>query len=157
MPKLIIPVGIPGCGKSTLFSAFNHTNMRCVETDGIREEMVKAGRLKSVNDMSCNSEVFDKFYERITDHLLDGFDVYADATNLQPFARGQLVDCADQAHAETLLLVFTNPSVAVTRNQKRERVVPADAMVRMLEQYEKALKAIPDEQYGRVIYIEGVA
>lgn len=156
MPKLFIPVGIPGCGKTTLANrVLLHTNLRIVSTDDIREDMVKLGLLEDVGDMSRNEEVFDVFHARIEDHLLDNFDVVADATNLRDFAREKLRAIAERTHAETILLVFTNPSVAVHRNQRRSRVVPAEAMVKMLGQYEKALQDIPSETYGVVVNIDG--
>lgn len=155
MPKLFIPVGIPGCGKTTLANrVLMHNNLRVVGTDDIREELVQDGLLKDVHDMSQNKEVFKRFYERIDDHLLDHFDVVADATNLRDFAREELRNLAERVGAETHLLVFTNPSVAVRRNLKRERVVAAEAMVRMLGQYEKALQDISTETYATVTYIE---
>lgn len=156
MSKLFIPAGIPGCGKSTLATrVLNHTNLRIVEADAIRLEMTAEGLLEGVDDMSCNKEVFVRWHARIENHLLDGLDVYADATNLRDFAREKLRGIAERTGAETHLLVFTNPSVAVHRNLKRDRVVPPEAMVNMLEQYERALQDIPSETYSTVTYIEG--
>lgn len=154
--KLFIPVGVPGCGKSTFAQrVLMHNNLHIIATDDIREELVKEGLLESVNDMSRNTEVFEKYHERIADRLLDHFDVVADATNLRDFAREKLRSIAERVGAETHLIVFTNPSVAVWRNLKRDRVVPPEAMVKMLEQYERALTDIPTETYNTVTYIEG--
>lgn len=153
--KLFIPVGVPGCGKSTFAErVLNHTNLRIVSTDGIREELVKAGKLKSVSDMSCNKEVFAKFYHRIEDHLLDHFDVYADATNLTNNARAKFWDISDHTGSEMHVIVFTNLVNAINRNRKRDRMVDSEPMIRMLSQYEKALGDIPTERYSTVTYVE---
>lgn len=155
MSKLFLPIGIPGCGKSTFASrVLMHNNLRVVETDAIREDLVKAGRLQSVNDMSRNKEVFAKFHAYIEDHLLDGFDVFADATNLTSSARHKLRQIADLRGAEIHLFIFTNLLAAVNRNRKRDRVVEPEPMVRLLGQYEKALQEIPQEIYASVTYIE---
>lgn len=159
MPKLIIPVGIPACGKTTFARVLTHVNLIVVSTDEIRGRYVKTGALKTINDMSRNKDVFESFHMIIEDSLLDGMDVYADATNLQPFARKHLSDIAQRVGAEMHLIVFTNLSVAVSRNAKRtpDRIVPAEVVVRMLDQYEKALADIPTETYTSLTYIEGVS
>lgn len=158
MPKLFIPVGIPGCGKTTFVARIlMHNNLKVVETDDIRAEMVGEDLLQSVSDMSRNDEVFRRFHQRIEDHLLDGFDVYADSTALRDFARAKFRDIAERVGAETHLLVFTNLTSAVNRNAKRQRVVPGDVMVSMIGQYEKALRDIPQESYTTITYIESIS
>lgn len=151
MAKLFIPVGIPGCGKSTLTKIFDHTNMRVVSSDAIREEITG-----DIGDQTRNQEVFAEYHKRIEDHLLDGLDVFADATNLRDFAREKLQAIGERTGADMHLIVFANPKQAVLRNEKRERRVAPDVMVRMLEQYEQALKDIPHEHYSSVTYIEAV-
>lgn len=158
MARLFIPVGIPGCGKSTYAErVLDSDNLKVLETDAIRAEMVEEGLLESVSDMSKNEAVFDRFHLDISEALTSDYDVYADATNLRDFARQRLRVLAEEDGAETVLLFFHNVTQAVSRNVKRERVVPADVMVRMLEQYEKARRDIPQEQYTIVINIESIS
>lgn len=156
MPRLFIPVGVPGCGKST-YAERVMNNVVVLSTDYSRARMVEAGLLESVSDMSRNNEVFDRFHEDIEDRLMNGIDVYADATNLRDFARERLRKIAEKTEAETIVLFFHNVTQAVSRNIRRERVVPADVMVNMLGQYEKARRDIPQEDYTIVIDIEGVS
>lgn len=158
MSKLFIPVGIPGCGKTTLAtSVLRHNGLLTISTDDIRAEYVKAGKLESVNDMSMNKAVFAKFYKRIEDKLLDYNDVFADATNLRASDRKKLKQIADRVGAETHVFVFTNLMAAILGNKKRDRTVPADVMVKMLENYERSLREIPTEGYATVTYIESMA
>jgi predicted kinase len=136
--ELIIPVAIPGCGKSTFGAImFNGPNDRIHSTDAIREEL--AG---NAQDQSKNDDVFKTFHDRIYSDLVDGHRVYADATNLTPRARQELRDIAGAVlftwgiPVGIRLIVFSNVPQGVHRNQKRDRVVPDHAMHRMLEQWE---------------------
>jgi predicted kinase len=167
-PSLIIPVGVPGCGKSTFAEKFFDKITDCIaSTDAIRSLM------GDVNDQSNNDEVFRRFHQSIHDDLSDGFRVFADATNLTTRARSTLRALAAQASEERAvtyrdltpeqirvqvhLIVFRNPDQAVFRNLKRERVVPHDAMLRMLENYEKFSIDLAQERhlYDTVTEIRG--
>lgn len=140
MAKLIIPIGIPGCGKSTWSARyFDHV----ISTDRIREKM------GDINDQSKNDEVFDKFHTNVRDYLeltLPVASVVADATNLTRRARMKLYEIADEAGAEVHIFLFTNNVQALDRNLMRERTVPNDAMLRMLANYEKTLAELPQER-----------
>lgn len=129
--KLFIPVGIPGCGKST----FVQTHLSCAiehSTDAIREELTGDASSQVKNDT-----VFKLFHERIALDLDVGYDVFADATNLTRKARAMLWHIADDYEAEQHLIIFGNCDQAVVRNQRRARVVPEQAMLRMLENFER--------------------
>lgn len=142
MSQLIIPVGIPGCGKSTWGEQFfNKSTDQIVSTDRIRES------LGDVNDQSRNDEVFEEYHRFIGECLEDGFRVYADATNLRHFAREILVKIGLLAEAEIHLVIFANPDQALSRNLKRQRVVPQDVMIRMLDQYEDFRLVLPQEAH----------
>jgi predicted kinase len=153
IPNLLVPIGIPGCGKSSLATSL-FPDAFVVSTDEIREELHPGVEF----DASRNSEVFDLYHDRIASHLTAGVSVYADATNLQGFARERLIDIADSSvYAELHYIVFTNKDQAVRRNTERDRVVPPEAMLRMVEQYEKMLTDIVSEPYDSITYIEKTA
>jgi predicted kinase len=148
--KLIIPVGLPGCGKSTFAANFGFS---VVSSDAIRAQ------LGDVNDMSNNERVFETYHDRIEKLFelgLPGTTVYADATNLRDFARRKLLDIAYRVGAEQHVLLFTNTRQAVIRNAERDRNVPDDVMVRFVYQLEQALKAVPTEGYTSVTHIDGI-
>jgi predicted kinase len=153
-PILYIPVGIPGCGKSTMFNRLNIDNR--VSTDAAR---IALGREPG----SVDQEVFDTYHAMIRSLLSSGRrSVYADATNLRNFAREELLGIAQDAGAETHLILFRNLGEAILRNSKRtgtepgEGAVPHEAMLRMIEQYERALLDIPGEVYTYVTEVSSV-
>lgn len=142
-PSLIIPVGIPGCGKSTFAETFfNRPSDAIASTDRIREA------LGDVNDQSRNDQVFDLFHASIEEDLSDGMRVFADATNLTLKARVKLREIAMAVGVDTHLLIFANADQAVMRNLRRDRVVPEEAMLRMLENYEIFKLNLPYERYN---------
>ena len=155
MATLFIPVGIPGCGKSHLAHGLHPYAI--VSTDAIRAQ------LGDVNDQSRNDQVFAQFHCNIHNFLAMGKSVFADATNLDARARGNLRDIADQITTKAMsgqltdwwpvtthLILFRNVDQAIKRNRTRDRTVPEDVMYRMLEKYERALAEIWSEPYDYV-------
>jgi predicted kinase len=146
--KLIILVGLPGCGKSTWANLWYPEAQ--VSTDAIRKSL--SG---NQHDQTLNDEVFDIFHLTLGMFLRnreDGIAV-ADSTALDFDARRQLRNVAEKNDAEKHLVIFTNLSQAVTRNAARIQPVPGSVMVRMIAKYEKALADIPLEDYHSVTYI----
>lgn len=142
--KLIIPVGIPGCGKSTWGETFvassnGVVNGVVVSSDEIRQSFVDAGELNSVGDQNKNTDVFKVFHDEIARLLSSRRTVYADATNLDRFARQKLLQLATDAPVPVSvhLVIFADISAAFRRNATRDRVVPNDVMLRMLNKYER--------------------
>lgn len=76
-PKLIIPVGISGSGKSTWIKTLEGQGYVVVSPDDIRREI-----LGSVNDQSKGAEIFRIAYQRVADALNAGKNVIFDATNV---------------------------------------------------------------------------
>lgn len=151
MADLIIPVGIPGCGKSTWTKRFFEI---VVSSDAIRADLYDGDY-----DPSRNSEVFDRFHSLISNHLAFSiFPVVADATNLQASARAKLRILAIRELARIHYIIFRNVGQAIERNTQRDKrwVVPPDAMLRMVSQYEQMLRDIENEPYDSITYIEKV-
>lgn len=143
MPKLIIPVGIPGCGKSTWAAQFFSPYI--VSTDAIRLRL-----FGDENNQDHNDAVFDKFHRDIEDYLqltLPGSTVVADATNLDNRARTTLRAIGKLNQAELHLIYFTNLDEAIMRNRRRERVVPMEAMERMMDKWERFRLELPQEAH----------
>lgn len=142
-PSLYVPVGIPGCGKST-FAEKVLSSAHVISTDKIR------AALGDVADQSKNDLVFERFHATIRDYLelsLPDALVYADATNLTRSAREILRGIAADTKSPVHLIIFDNGAEAVRRNAKRERVVPEAAMIRMLDNYERFRMELPREAH----------
>lgn len=146
---LYIPVGIPGCGKSTWANGL---------LDGVNIESTDAIRasLGDVNDQQKNDDVFATWHHWIEAGLQDRESVYADATNLDGHARGTLRMIAQRTGAKTHLILFRNLEQAISRNLKRERTVPADVMIRMISKYERAAQDISYENYDYITEVSAV-
>lgn len=156
---LIIPVGIPGCGKSTLArekqneAQDRRENFFVVSSDDIRKSMFKS--LVAANDpeqaAANNAKVFAKYHENI-ERALDGYEnvtVVADATNLDSSSRRTLRKIAERTGAQTVAVVFDNMPVAVEQNQMRDEdaIVPDHVMDKMASKLLVALELVQGEGY----------
>lgn len=159
MTNLIIPVGIPGCGKSTYTKALFDLKYSSVSTDEIRRQVF--GSLRAAHDVAPeqhranNDLVFKKYHSQIEDQLRHGVDTIADATNLRRHARRSLLDIAETTGAQAHCILFKNPHEAFLRNRRRpeDAVVPEDKMLDFLAQYYEVLRDIYQEAYTTVTEI----
>lgn len=88
-PKLFIPVGVPGCGKSTFYKEnFNNANMRYVSRDEIRMNLIH----DDDDYFKYEKEVFRRYASEIANCLKNEKNVYADATHLNHPSRAKLVN-----------------------------------------------------------------
>lgn len=157
---LIIPVGVPGSGKSTWVRTV-YGSAFIASTDAIRLRLF--GSLEAAHTpearVANNSLVFDSFHAEISMQLAQDRGVVADATNLNHEARAKLREVAEYWHAKTHLVLFKNVVEAVTRNAARgpEDRVPEAAMEVMVEKYWDTLSRLPYEPYDLVTSISGLA
>jgi predicted kinase len=172
MNNLYIPVGIPGCGKSTWGDNMGFVSPKLrtheeltwttgAEPPGIQRVLLSSDALREhlgdINDQSRNKSVFDLLYGFVNYHLgYNGQDVYVDATNLDRRSRDQLSEIAKRYSAATHLILFNNPTEAIDRNRRRDRKVPEDVMLRMLGKLERARIEIIQESYDSVTKITSV-
>lgn len=152
-PILFIPVAIPGAGKSTLAKGLEPVTIE--STDYVRTKLRK-------EPASVDPEIFETYHRWIGMALENRESVYADATNLRAFARLDLSKIASRHGAKTHLILFRNVSQAIARNAQRTGTepgtmpVPPDAMLKMIEQYERALVDIASEHYDFVTEVSRV-
>jgi predicted kinase len=167
MSILFIPVGIPGCGKSHFGLGLSANAI--VSTDDIRSRITG-----DANDQSANEQVFAQFHFDIHTWLMGNKSVVADATNLDKSSRERLRAIATQINnvaydvqnldhsasliwpVQTHLILFHNLAQAIERNLRRERTVPADVMLRMMDKYERAVQDISHEDYDFVTEVSAV-
>ena len=120
MSKLYILCGPSGSGKTTWAEKFMYENedIRYVSRDDIRYSILKEGE----DYFAHEKEVFKKFVGTITETLIDGFDVIADATHLNEFSRRKLTQAIDMRFTdyEIVYVVFsTSLETCLERNSNR--------------------------------------
>ena len=140
MPTLYILCGVPGCGKSTfatkITTHYYEKDIRYVSRDDIRFSILKDGE----EYFSHEKEVFKKFANTITQILVDGFDVIADATHLNKFSRAKLLNAiGDNVAYKVIFIYFDTPlRECFRRNSLREqnKIVPEDVICKMWNSFE---------------------
>lgn len=166
MSNLVIPVGIPGSGKSTWGKTLlGGGKYSIVCSDDIRRRLW--GSLTEAHNCTPEEKsmrttlVWKAFYADVEDKLRHNVDVYADATNLRDFARAKLRDIAERTNADVHLILFDNVNQALDRNLSREedKVVPSDVQ----EDFVKALAFVrgdlvsgEESEYNTVTRIENL-
>lgn len=158
MANLIIPIGIPGSGKSHWAYTFADLKYRIVSSDKIRKRVFGGLRAAHTPEdkVANNAKVFEEFHRDIKESLEHGVDVIADATNLNSFARHKLLKIAEQTHSKVHAVFFMNISQALHRNADRDAdaMVPNEVMKAMLDKYGETLIELPNEKYDTVTRIE---
>lgn len=130
MSTLFVPVGIPGCGKSTYARSLRSSG-GCdliVSTDDIR-----AQQTGNASDQTANDSVFFVAHNRVRAALTADLNVLFDATNIRIRDRAVLLAIAEECGAFPVALYFTDSDlfdVCQARNLARERVVSEDVMRR---------------------------
>ena len=127
--NLIIMVGPPGAGKSTIAEQIcnDFDNFVIVSPDKIREEITG-----DMSDQSQNDIVFSKVYGQLIDYLEKGYNVIYDATNCRSTYRRKIIDvCKNYTYKIICLMSITPISDCIRRNDIRNRNVPEDVIERM--------------------------
>lgn len=154
MANLIIPMGIPGCGKSTFAKTLLDLKYAIVSTDEIRKR--NYGSLKAAFLLRANGAVFAEAYRRTEEYLDHNVDVYFDATSLTRQSREDLRGLASKH--KVIGILFDNVDEALLRNRQRDEdeQVPYEAMTYMVQKLEATKRDILQEKFDQLIYIRSV-
>lgn len=143
MPILYVLCGVPGCGKST----WARNYMRAQDEQGhdvryVSRDEIRFSILKDEEDYFAHeNEVFNKFVGTIYTTLVDGFDVIADATHLNPKSRAKLIRAIDaRAHVDyQIVYVSFNVPYEICKERNAQRtgraLVPETNLEQMYNWY----------------------
>ena len=116
-PKLILPVGISGSGKSSWIKSQTDVNAVVVSPDEIRRELTG-----NISDQTKNSEVFVIANKRAADALNAGKNVIFDATNIASRNRKGLIEYmkthVDKGFDAVAKVFDVSPDIAKARIKK---------------------------------------
>lgn len=132
MANLILVCGLPGSGKSTYLSKFEH-NINCtvVSRDKIRFSLLQEGEPY----FSHEEDVCKNFWNQINEGLAANKNVYVDQTSLNPESRSYLLKHIT-SHYDELIIIWFNISMqtCLERNENRrdtKAFVPRGVIRRM--------------------------
>lgn len=148
MKRIILMIGVPGSGKTTLARKIAEKGFKYINADSIREELY--GNAAEQGD---KEEVFGIFFKRLDELMKAGTDVIIDNTNLNPKQRKPILDRAQQfGYSDVQLWLLDVPlDLCLERNKMRERVVPEDIVANMFMELNRSGR--PKRNEGRVVII----
>jgi predicted kinase len=122
---VVLAIGLPGSGKSSWFKRHNLTPL---SSDLLRSLLFDDPTEQRFQDL-----VFSNLRSMLKARLIARRPMnYVDATNLSPNERHSWIKMAHDYGYEVHAVFFDVPTeICMERNQRRERVVPADVMHRM--------------------------
>lgn len=130
--ELVMLVGIPGCGKSSVSSEYKEYGYEVHSSDLIRKELYGSEEIQR-----RASEVFEILKQSVRKDLKNGNSCVIDATNLSRRRRiSMLGSLSKYAATKICVVVLASPETCLIRNSERERKVPAEAVYKMLCSFE---------------------
>ena len=148
MAKLIMLVGVPGSGKTTLSKRIVAKGFHYMNADTIRLELY--GDEKTQGDPAA---VFEIFFQRLESAMAEKLSIIIDNTNLNPKHRRQILDRATTfAYDDVQLWLLDVPlATCLERNRNRDRAVEEDIVTNMYHDLYK--NGRPKRTEGKVVVI----
>ncbi len=148
MKKLILLIGIPGSGKTTLSQKLTSRGYTRLCADDIRGELFGDPIIQKDTE-----KVFALFFERLEKLFAEGLDVVIDNTNLNAKQRKPILDRAKTAgYDDVQLWLLDMPlNTCLERNKLRERIVPDEAIESCYRELGRAGK--PRREEGKVVIL----
>lgn len=144
---LIIPIGPPACGKTTL--------QQWLVTEGfpmdgiVCPDVFRRIMTGDQTNQDANEAVFDVAHSITAERLAHGLDVFFDATNLKSQSRDVLFNMAHGVDAEIIMVLFNTSALdCIRRNTHRSRTVPSHIMDSMIARHGALSKASLLEEAG---------
>jgi len=148
MKKLIVMVGVPASGKSTLSKKLIEKGFHYMNADSIRLEMYGDEIIQGDKE-----EVFNLFFQRLEEALKQELDIVVDNTNLNQKQRKPILDRAKNAgYTDVQLWLLDVPlELCIERNKSRTRQVPEDIIANMFMELNRTGR--PQRAEGKVVII----
>lgn len=136
MANLILVCGLPGSGKSTYLSQFEHnTNCNVISRDKIRFAILQDDEAY----FSHEEEVCKNLWNKINESLAANKNTYVDQTSLNPESRSYLLKHITSHYDELIAIWFNIPEqICLQRNENRQNTkayVPRGVIRRMSYQF----------------------
>jgi predicted kinase len=147
--KLIIMVGIPGSGKSTVAKRVVEKGFRYFNADQIRAELHGDEIIQG-----DHKQTYAILFERMEEAMKEGVSIVVDNTNLNPKQRLLILDRAKTFNYTDVQLWFLDVplELCLERNKNRARVVPDDVITGMYNEFIK--NGRPKRSEGKVVIIK---
>lgn len=132
MSSLIVLIGLPGSGKSTVAKDLQERENTVIHSsDKLREYL-----FGDINKCSKNEELFNELHKRIKQDLLNGKNVIYDATNISHKKRKAFLDNFKKIDCyKDCYLIATPYEQCLFQNNQRERKVPEYVLKNMYKNF----------------------
>jgi predicted kinase len=150
---LVVLIGIAASGKST-FAARHFSPTEVVSSDAMRSMIADDPHAQGATD-----DAFDLLHRLLAMRLRRGRLTVVDATNVEGWARGQLVEIARRHRRPAVAIVLDVPlEVAMKRNLGRPQPRPPNAALRRQQRWlQDTLVGLPDEGFAAVHHLRSPA
>ncbi len=146
--QIILLIGIPGAGKSTVAKKLENKGFHVLNADSIRNELYGNEGIQG-----DSKEVFKVFFDRLDKALSQDLRIVVDNTNLNRRHRDPIIEKARSANYTDIQLWFFDVPLAVCieRNRDRNRIVEEEIIMNMHKELYNHGK--PDKSEGKITYL----
>lgn len=142
MQTIYIPIGLPGCGKTTLYEThLKGKGVIRISADDIRFRKLDSEVSHIYFDESIEKEVWDEYYHSLSVYLEHGASVYCDCTNLTLAKRMKIYESIIKNTVDPIQIIYLPFEFDIEKcwnNQKnRERKVTIDLLITMQNAFER--------------------